>query len=72
MHTNGLVLAITGATDGIGKAYARQLACLGFNIVLISRTHSKLKEVSKAIGNVRNKKKNQNVILISCSLFNRN
>ena len=33
---------ITGATDGIGKAYAKALAKKGFNIVLISRTESKL------------------------------
>uniref|UniRef100_A0A673JPN9 Very-long-chain 3-oxoacyl-CoA reductase-B-like n=1 Tax=Sinocyclocheilus rhinocerous TaxID=307959 RepID=A0A673JPN9_9TELE len=40
---------VTGATDGIGKAYADELARQGFAIVLISRTQEKLDEVSKAI-----------------------
>lgn len=35
---------VTGATDGIGKAYAKKLAEMGLNIVLISRTPAKLKE----------------------------
>lgn len=52
---NVYLIAVTGATDGIGKAYARELACLGFNIVLISRTQAKLQEVAKAIGNIPNK-----------------
>ena len=33
---------VTGASDGIGKEYALQLAAKGFNIVLVSRTESKL------------------------------
>jgi 17beta-estradiol 17-dehydrogenase / very-long-chain 3-oxoacyl-CoA reductase len=33
---------ITGASDGIGKEFALQLAQKGFNIVLVSRTASKL------------------------------
>lgn len=41
---------VTGATDGIGKEYARQLARLGINIVLISRTESKLQAVAREIG----------------------
>ncbi|XP_076012039.1 very-long-chain 3-oxoacyl-CoA reductase-B [Genypterus blacodes] len=40
---------VTGATDGIGKAYAEELARRGFAIVLISRTQEKLDEVAKAI-----------------------
>ncbi|XP_056463594.1 very-long-chain 3-oxoacyl-CoA reductase-B [Gadus chalcogrammus] len=40
---------VTGATDGIGKAYAEELARRGFNIVLISRSQEKLDDVSKAI-----------------------
>lgn len=42
---------VTGATDGIGKEYARQLAKKGFNIVLISRTGTKLKDVALEIEN---------------------
>ncbi|XP_067640388.1 very-long-chain 3-oxoacyl-CoA reductase [Eurosta solidaginis] len=37
---------ITGATDGIGKAYAKALAKKGFNLVLISRSLSKLEAVA--------------------------
>lgn len=40
---------VTGATDGIGKAYAKALAKKGLNVVLISRTQSKLEEVAKEI-----------------------
>ncbi|XWS36062.1 hypothetical protein CRYUN_Cryun20dG0051100 [Craigia yunnanensis] len=34
---------ITGATDGIGKAFACQLASQGLNLILVSRNSSKLK-----------------------------
>uniref|UniRef100_A0AAQ4QVC5 Hydroxysteroid (17-beta) dehydrogenase 12b n=1 Tax=Gasterosteus aculeatus aculeatus TaxID=481459 RepID=A0AAQ4QVC5_GASAC len=40
---------VTGATDGIGKAYAEELARRGFCIVLISRSQEKLDDVSKFI-----------------------
>lgn len=40
---------VTGATDGIGKAYALAFAKQGINVVLISRTESKLQAVSKEI-----------------------
>ncbi|KAM8945931.1 inactive hydroxysteroid dehydrogenase-like protein 1 [Pelodytes ibericus] len=40
---------VTGATDGIGKAYAEELADHGMNIILISRNPEKLQAVSEAI-----------------------
>lgn len=40
---------VTGATDGIGKAYAFALAKMGMNVVIISRTESKLADVKKEI-----------------------
>ncbi len=40
---------ITGASDGIGKEYAVQLASKGYNIILVSRTQSKLTELEKEI-----------------------
>ncbi|MBN3297847.1 DHB3 dehydrogenase, partial [Amia calva] len=40
---------ITGGSDGIGKAYAFELAKHGMNIVIISRTLEKLKKVAKEI-----------------------
>ncbi|XP_019551902.2 inactive hydroxysteroid dehydrogenase-like protein 1 [Aedes albopictus] len=40
---------VTGATDGIGKCYAEQLASKGLKVMLISRTESKLIKVAKEI-----------------------
>ncbi|KAM8946717.1 inactive hydroxysteroid dehydrogenase-like protein 1 [Pelodytes ibericus] len=40
---------VTGATDGIGKAYAEELANHGMNIILISRNPEKLQRVSEDI-----------------------
>ncbi|XP_017155236.1 hydroxysteroid dehydrogenase-like protein 1 [Drosophila miranda] len=40
---------ITGATDGIGKEYARELARQGLNLVLVSRTKEKLIAVTNEI-----------------------
>jgi 17beta-estradiol 17-dehydrogenase / very-long-chain 3-oxoacyl-CoA reductase len=42
---------VTGATDGIGKALCEDLAMSGFNIILVSRTLSKLKKVADDIKN---------------------
>ncbi|XP_050375115.1 very-long-chain 3-oxoacyl-CoA reductase 1-like [Argentina anserina] len=40
---------VTGPTDGIGKAFAFQLARKGLNLVLVGRSPTKLKDVSDAI-----------------------
>ncbi|KAJ8417001.1 hypothetical protein AAFF_G00282280 [Aldrovandia affinis] len=40
---------VTGATDGIGKAYAEELARRGFCMVLISRSQEKLDDVSQSL-----------------------
>ncbi|KFP97346.1 Hydroxysteroid dehydrogenase-like 1 [Leptosomus discolor] len=40
---------ITGSTDGIGKAYAEELAKRGVNVILISRNKEKLEAVSRSI-----------------------
>ena len=45
----GSWVLITGASDGIGKEYAVQLASKGFNVALVSRTQSKLLELAKEI-----------------------
>lgn len=41
---------VTGATDGIGKAIAKQLAKRGLNLVLISRSEDKLKAAAEELG----------------------
>jgi 17beta-estradiol 17-dehydrogenase / very-long-chain 3-oxoacyl-CoA reductase len=46
---------ITGATDGIGKEFALQLAKKKFNVFLISRTASKLEAVAEEIGKIKRK-----------------
>jgi 17beta-estradiol 17-dehydrogenase / very-long-chain 3-oxoacyl-CoA reductase len=40
---------VTGASDGLGKEYAIQLAQKGFNLLLVSRTASKLDTLSTEI-----------------------
>lgn len=42
---DGSWAVVTGATDGIGKAIAVELARKGFNMLLVSRTEQKLKDV---------------------------
>lgn len=45
----GKYAVVTGATDGIGKAYALALAKQGLSVVLISRTEAKLQAVAAEI-----------------------
>ena len=40
---------VTGCTQGIGKCYAEELAQRGLNVVLISRTKSKLETVANEL-----------------------
>jgi len=42
---------ITGSSDGIGKAFAEELAKDGFNLFLVSRTESKLKDLVDSLSN---------------------
>ncbi|KAL6883007.1 hypothetical protein HDV57DRAFT_495181 [Trichoderma longibrachiatum] len=45
----GTWAVVTGASDGLGKEYATQLAAKGFNLVLISRTQAKLDSFAKEL-----------------------
>ncbi|XP_008541606.1 very-long-chain 3-oxoacyl-CoA reductase-B-like isoform X1 [Equus przewalskii] len=49
LRAHGAWAVVTGATSGIGKAYAHELARRGLNIVLISRSLSKLDYEAKEI-----------------------
>uniref|UniRef100_A0A672IZ57 3-ketoacyl-CoA reductase n=1 Tax=Salarias fasciatus TaxID=181472 RepID=A0A672IZ57_SALFA len=40
---------VTGATDGIGKSYAEELARRGFAMMLISRSQEKLDDVARSL-----------------------
>jgi 17beta-estradiol 17-dehydrogenase / very-long-chain 3-oxoacyl-CoA reductase len=48
---DGTWAVITGASDGLGRQYALQLADKGFNVLLISRTKSKLDALAEEISN---------------------
>lgn len=60
---------VTGSTDGIGKAYAFELAKKGFNLLLISRTQSKLDATKDEI---KKEYKNVEVETISYDFSNAN
>lgn len=45
----GTWAVVTGASDGLGKEFATQLAAKGFNLVLVSRTQSKLDDLAAAL-----------------------
>ena len=45
-------LVVTGASDGIGREFAIQLAKAGFNILLAARNQAKLDAVVDDIGGV--------------------
>jgi 17beta-estradiol 17-dehydrogenase / very-long-chain 3-oxoacyl-CoA reductase len=48
-YGKGSWAVVTGCTDGIGKAFALELASRGFNLVLISRNIDKLNATSKEV-----------------------
>ena len=51
---NGGWVLVTGATNGIGKAYALELAKEGFNILLVSRNQERLDDVAREIRQAAN------------------
>lgn len=49
LRSYGQWAVVTGATDGIGKAYCMELAKRGMSVFLLSRTSDRLSQVSKEI-----------------------
>src|SRR6185436_20857029 len=48
------VTLITGASSGIGEAFARKLAARGHNLLLVSRSEEKLMMVCNEVGRSHN------------------
>ncbi len=49
-HIEGMVVVITGASAGIGKALAEELSARGANLVLTARRLDRLEELNRALG----------------------
>lgn len=49
VHSNGSYAFVTGASDGIGRALALELAKLGFNLILHGRNAEKLERVKQEV-----------------------
>ncbi|KAA8529683.1 hypothetical protein F0562_034217 [Nyssa sinensis] len=54
---------VTGPTDGIGKAFAFELARKGLNLILVGRNPEKLNDVSTAIQSKYGKNQIKNVVV---------
>jgi 17beta-estradiol 17-dehydrogenase / very-long-chain 3-oxoacyl-CoA reductase len=46
---------VTGASDGIGKSFAHQLAKRGFNLILLARNRDKIEKIRNEIWAINNK-----------------
>jgi 17beta-estradiol 17-dehydrogenase / very-long-chain 3-oxoacyl-CoA reductase len=48
-HSNNIWALVTGASDGIGKAIASELALRGFKVILHGRNRAKVEAVAKEL-----------------------
>lgn len=49
LNKYGTWAVVTGATDGLGKQFAMQLASIGFNLVVVARRKNLLDDLSKEL-----------------------
>ena len=50
MNLNGQIIAITGASSGLGQQLAEQAASRGMSIALMARNEKKLNDLAEKIG----------------------
>src|ERR1700730_18601370 len=55
-HSSKGTALITGASTGIGAVYADRLARRGYDLILVARSHDKLREVAKQIQSATGRK----------------
>ena len=57
LHSKKSYALVTGATDGIGKAVAKELYMKGFNLILHGRNEEKLKKVKEEVSSLPSRDK---------------